>query len=87
VWDVRPKTTPTRSSSRFRAIADGMSSLMDRMRLEADIRNGWLAFQTIDDGPEIRRRLAPIPDDWTEVSEAELARWCVEASPTKVRRP
>ena len=36
---------------------------------------GWLAFDTQGE----RRRLAPIPDRWEELPEAELARLCAAA--------
>jgi hypothetical protein len=34
-----------------------------------EFRGGWLTF---DDGAE-RRRLAPVPDGWTELEDARLA--------------
>ena len=39
-------------------------------------RGGWLLFES-DEGE--RRRLAPFPADWREISDFELERWCMRA--------
>ena len=41
-------------------------------------RGGWLFFES-DEGD--RRRLAPFPADWREVTPFELERWCMRATP------
>lgn len=41
--------------------------------------NGWLLFSL----GEERRRLAPLPADWREASEAQLERWWQEAHPVE----
>ena len=40
-------------------------------------RGGWLAFQGSDGD---RRRLSPYPNDWAEVTDFELERWCMRAT-------
>lgn len=37
---------------------------------------GWLLFETDDE----KRRLAPYPDDWTNLSIAQLEEFCLRAS-------
>jgi hypothetical protein len=39
-----------------------------RASLPGDMAHGWLAFE----GASERRRLAPTPEDWDQLSEAEL---------------
>ena len=53
-WDVHPAGVEPRRSA--------------RINLPAELRGGWLAFQT---GGE-SRRLAPIPATWPTVSERDL---------------
>lgn len=45
-------------------------------RLDA---HGWLCFQHRDE----RRRLAPIPDDWTRCDEAQLQTYLESARPVR----
>lgn len=33
-----------------------------------------------------RRRLKPVPRDWVTASDAQLARWCAEATPSAAHR-
>ncbi|HYD55195.1 MAG TPA: hypothetical protein VEA99_21340 [Gemmatimonadaceae bacterium] len=49
-------------------------------------RSGWLLFES-DEGE--RRRLAPFPTEWRDISQFELERWCMRAlraSPLENRR-
>jgi hypothetical protein len=41
---------------------------------------GWLCF----DGHDERRRLTPIPEDWTRCDEAKLEAYCREAKPARL---
>jgi hypothetical protein len=41
-------------------------------------RGGWLLFES-EHGE--RRRLAPFPPDWRNVSTYEIERWCMRATP------
>jgi hypothetical protein len=45
---------------------------------------GWLTFE--NEGTAERRRLAPIPDDWEEVSEERLILMCRVAEAPRVGR-
>lgn len=47
--------------------------------------DGWLLFTSQGE----RRRLAPLPPEWREASEAQLRDWCVRATPvsSNVQRP
>jgi hypothetical protein len=50
--------------------------------LTASYRTGWLSF---DSGDETRR-LAPIPENWTKLSEEELRRLCETAKVAQRRK-
>ena len=41
---------------------------------------GWLCFESHDE----RRRLTPIPEDWTRCDEAKLEAYCREARPARL---
>jgi hypothetical protein len=41
--------------------------------------DGWLCFERGTD----RRRLAPIPNDWTRCDDAQLERYCQSARPVR----
>lgn len=58
------------------ALLEGAVTLLPH----ADRRRGWLLFES-DEGE--RRRLAPYPDDWAEVTAFELERWCMRAVRTE----
>jgi hypothetical protein len=40
------------------------------MAVDPQLAGGWIAFQSREE----RRRLAPIPEGWTQLTDAELAR-------------
>ena len=44
--------------------------------LTSERRRPWLVFES-DEGE--KRRLVPVPEDWLEVSDFELERWCMRA--------
>jgi hypothetical protein len=47
---------------------------------------GWLLFQS---GDGDRRRLSPYPDNWMEITDWTLERWCMRATrvpPAPARR-
>jgi hypothetical protein len=73
-WDAW-EVVPTAVERRMLLHASAGGSRSDRrVRQEArlvvphDLQKGWLAFQS---GAE-RKRLTPIPRDWSEMSDAEL---------------
>jgi hypothetical protein len=45
--------------------------------ITGDLAKGWLVFSTMLE----RRRYAPVPDQWTTASDAELLHWCEAAKP------
>lgn len=51
--------------------------------MDPEWRSGWLTFQT----GAARRRLAPIPPDWTEVSPSRLELMCKAAVPSRRDTP
>ena len=51
--------------------------------MEAAWRGGWLTFQS----GAARRRLAPIPNGWTEASASRLELMCKAAEPTLRETP
>ena len=58
--------------------------LPDRRGLFAkpEFAEGWLLFMS---GGE-RRRMAPFPPGWRLATQAQLRRWCAEATPVESRR-
>ena len=52
------------------------------LRVRPELAGGWLAFQCRGE----RRRLSPIPEAWTMLSEAELERLCRMADVTPYHR-
>jgi hypothetical protein len=68
VWEVNPAAADRRARElnptveRRRKDAGLMGRLSDRLR------DGWLAFQSAQE----KRRLAPIPDGWESLSDAEI---------------
>lgn len=67
----------------FRATPHSSPSKREKVLPEA-FRHGWLVFECDVE----RRRLAPIPADWEELTDAELAQLCTSASvvPARPRR-
>jgi hypothetical protein len=90
VWAVAPRVERRESERRARADeATGHGSERRRgadRRMRQELRfkvspqyaEGWLAFES----PGEKRRLAPPPAHWWELSDAELATLCREARPT-----
>ena len=72
VWEVYPRLTERRLMRERRALRRGTVErrhvLVGRQTLPRQILAGWLAFQSRHE----RRRVAPVPDDWEDLSEREL---------------
>lgn len=73
VWAVNPSDVERRMSGEHRipvigAEEDDGARREIRVVVPTGLQDGWLAFQT---GIE-RRRLAPIPDGWHLLTEAQL---------------
>jgi hypothetical protein len=80
VWEVYPAAVEERMSGEFPAIEG--TDLQDkgsrknrerrrevRLLVPAELQDGWLAFQSGDD----RRRLVPVPENWSTVDDETLA--------------
>ena len=85
VWEVHPEIVERRlNEDRRRAprgTPDRRQHVDIRFRMAPELRHGWLAFQC---GVE-RRRLAPIPAEWSTLSDADLARLARSAAPQPPR--
>ncbi len=65
-WVVREIDSPS--------LAGTLARVLERDRR----RGGWLVFETADGA---KRRLTPYPEDWRTISDFELERWRMRASP------
>jgi hypothetical protein len=65
-WSVREIASPA------------MTATLQRLMAHDRRRGGWLVFESADGD---KRRLAPYPPDWRALSNFELARWCMRATP------
>jgi hypothetical protein len=88
VFDVAPRTAERRSQERrareaSQATADRRDGdrrfrIADLGRLST-INESWLCFDRESD----RRRLSPIPDDWTRCTDEALEDYCRRARPAR----
>jgi hypothetical protein len=84
VWTVQPtrverrRLTPTESIPAF----ERRERQESRALLDPQWKNGWLAFETKGE----KRRLAPFPDDWIEMSPGQLEKLCEAATPAAAPR-
>jgi hypothetical protein len=86
-WDVIPSAFDAGvAADEARPSDAGPERRRSRRRVlsvAAEMRGGWLAFQSQDES----RRLAPIPAGWAKMSDAELAALVRGATPsTKTER-
>jgi hypothetical protein len=80
VWEVYPTVIERRISGQYPAtppadIAERRRLGDVRLLVSEELQQGWLAFET--DGE--KRRLAPVPPDWLNRSDAELLRLLASA--------
>lgn len=72
VWEVYPSVVEQRMSGEHPAALPGETATKDRREVRllvpSALQQGWLAFQS----GEERRRLAPIPHNWTALADAAL---------------
>ena len=94
VWEVQPGQfvigATERRAGLDRRVAPAPDPVIERRRgserrvrarhavtgIGTELAGGWLTFQA---GP-MRRRLAPVPDGWDRLADAELATLCGRAS-------
>ena len=60
----------------------GLTDSGPRVKIDPRLATGWLAF----DSAHERRRLAPVPEGWYEMSDAQLTQLVARASPIPHRR-
>ena len=90
-WDVMPRLAERRVADRRSGLgqppqADQRSRVDRRVQtsprplLASGLESGWLCFK----GPDEKRRLTPIPADWSRCAEERLEQYCAQA--TRARR-
>ena len=75
VWAVHPTSTERRSGAsdtRSPPRLERRVRQAPRARVRAEYAHGWLACESATE----RRRVAPIPEGWEELSDGELATLC-----------
>lgn len=86
VWEVNPSRVERELEQVRRSEAGGDPSAVPPRRhstmVASALSSGWLCFESGD----IKRRLAPIPPDWEQLGDAELASLCERAA-VAVRLP
>ena len=95
VWEVRPSEPERRAEERRRVTEPAFEGPdrrtgNDRRIQKNGIRSllpvalaaGWLSFAS---GHEVRR-YAPVPDNWTNMTPAELSQLCAAATIVRGRR-
>src|SRR5687767_12314679 len=101
VWDVMPQWTERRSGEERRRVDDDDPSIDppvlerrripdrrggtvegSRIRIPQGLSRGWLAFESEHD----KRRFAPIPVGWEELTDQELESLCARAAPAPAKR-
>jgi hypothetical protein len=81
-WEVRPIAIERRLNEDRRVVprfGQDRRSAELQFALHGSLREGWLTFQHGDD----RRRISPIPNGWTALSEAELIAVLADAVPLR----
>ena len=67
VWEVFPTSTERRVELQAVGV-DRRRSQENRISLPNEMKRGWLTFQTRGE----KRRLAPHPENWAQMSDDEL---------------
>ena len=70
---MTPPHTDRRSRNERRVVAG------PRAVLTSGMDSGWLCFEATDE----KRRLAPIPGDWTRCTLERLEQYCAQAAPAR----
>jgi hypothetical protein len=81
VWEVRPERRDRREGGDRRQQPRRSPDRRKRRLLLAvvgpELARGWLAFEA----EGVRRRYTPVPEGWSEASEADLRSWWRAAQP------
>ena len=88
-WDVVPQLAERRFDDRRRGRqpiafrdrrrAERRIVVSRRAVMDGGLLNGWLCFE----GPAGKRRLTPIPEDWSRCSDSRLEEYCRSARPVR----
>ena len=88
-WDVMPQLGERRVAERRlsrrpiefndRRRAERRTANSGRAQMPRHLAGGWLCFE----GASGKRRLSPIPGDWTRCDESRLEEYCQAASPVR----
>jgi hypothetical protein len=86
VWEVQPTLIERRRVAERRRAPRGdpdrRSAWTNRPTFPLGMRHGWLAFQCAFE----RRRIAPFPDDWSDLDDPALRALLRQASVTSLPR-
>jgi hypothetical protein len=86
VWEVQPTLLERRRMGERRRVprpgADRRNPWSNRPTLPRTVRSGWLAFQCAVE----RRRVAPFPEDWSELDDPALRTLLRQAKATSLPR-
>jgi hypothetical protein len=81
-WEVIPTTAERRSAGERRFGArdkrERRTKRQFRVPMDAGLATGWLVFESSAE----KRRLSPVPPDWTVRTDEELAKLCSSAVAT-----
>src|SRR4051794_3435418 len=77
LWEVQPTLIEKREEAADPPATTGERRHVrsNRMRVSPEMREGWLAIRSENE----RRRIAPIPDGWAELSDEELLAFVARA--------
>lgn len=81
VWEVRPTLLDRPVFDRRAEPRDGAPRTEEWLLPKAGMSQGWLLFESSTE----KRRLVPIPEDWSEMSEEQLELLCGQATPVRAR--
>jgi hypothetical protein len=84
-WEVHPAVIERRLSEERRVVqrtsSDRRKNPLFRLDIPSELRAGWLAVE----GEVKRMRVAPIPDGWMTLSDAELVGLVTRAPESDVK--
>jgi hypothetical protein len=81
IWDVIPSAVAQSLDDEHARHSHDAHHEPAQFSLPAELRDGWLAFQSSAES----RRLAPIPVDWVDLSDAQLTLLIARAEPVPIR--
>jgi hypothetical protein len=85
VWEVHPTSVDKRNPdapAEAPITGERRRTRSARMHVAPEMRTGWLAMKSATE----RRRVAPIPDGWAELTDAQLLALVASAAPASPPR-